>query len=89
MNGAESRFLQKRVQLSSDQGIAPGISLEINQALDGLFCGFTVRVKICRAMVSFDDRDRTSGLNQVSHDFQGFPGTIEMFQHMTYKDVVK
>jgi len=87
--GGEAGFLEERVKLAADVGVAAGAALEFDLAADGGVGGGAVGVEVRRAVVAFDDGDRAVGLEVGLEDAEGVDRAGEMLKDEADEDVVE
>jgi hypothetical protein len=89
MHFAKSGSDKKRIELSSDKGIASHIPLEVNKTLNSFLCVPAFRIEKCRTMITLYHGDRPAGFQERAELLQRTLWFGKMFEHETDKDMIK
>jgi hypothetical protein len=85
----EAGIHEERVQGPSDQRVAPGACLQVDQALDGFPRVGALRMEIRRAVVAFDDREGAATLEDALEARKRPAWRCEMLEHEADEYVVE
>src|SRR6266849_6865054 len=80
---------EHRVQLPADTGIPAGPTLQLYLTRDRPMRDRGVRMEVCRTVISLEDRDRPTGLEQLLHKLQRCNWIEEVFEHKADEHVIE
>ena len=88
-NGVEACLAQERIEFSADHGVSAGPALQFHLTLNRLASRLAVGMKIGRAVIAFDHRNRAAGLQVAFQRPQHLDRPREVLQDEADENVVE
>src|SRR2546426_5014031 len=86
---AKARFHEHRIQLPADTSISAGPPLQFHLARDRPVRDLGVRMEVCGAVISLEDRDGATGLEHLFHQLQRRDWIGEVFENKADEYVIE